>query len=414
MWPTDAGAEVDGALSGVRVVDISRILAGPTCTQILGDLGADVLKVEQPGRGDDTRRWGPPYVTGPNGSETSEAAYYLAVNRNKRSVAIDLSTEAGLEKLNELLASADVLVENFKAGSLERYGLGYEEVQVRFPRLVYCSITGFGRTGPYRERPGYDFVAQSMGGIMSITGEPDGSPMKVGVGIADVASGLYAAIGILAALRHRDQTGEGQQVDIALLDTQVSLLVNEATNYFVAGEVPRRRGNEHPNIVPYGVYGTSDGYIVVAVGNDAQFERWCEVAGASELAEDERFVTNAARVDNREALDELVVPLMRTRSSADWLTRLEAAGVPCGPVSSLDEVFSDPQVLAREMRIEMDYPHSREGSISLVGSPLKLSATPVTYRTPPPLLGEQSAHLEDMDETTPASDSDRGESRHEH
>ena len=394
MWPADPRAAEQGALSGVRVLDLSRILAGPTCTQILGDLGADVLKVEQPGKGDDTRRWGPPYVSGRDGQPTSEAAYYLAVNRNKRSVLIDLSTPSGLDTLEALLASADVLVENFKAGSLERFGLGYEQVHARFPSLVYCSITGFGRTGPYRERPGYDFVAQSMGGIMSITGEPEGAPMKVGVGIADVASGLYAAIGILAALRHRERTGVGQQVDIALLDAQVSLLVNEATNYFVAGEVPRRRGNEHPNIVPYGVYGTLDGFIVVAVGNDAQFARWCDVAGATELARDERFVTNAARVVNRLALDELVVPLMKRRSSAEWLARLEGAGVPCGPVSSLDEVFADPQVLARGMRIEMDYPHAQAGSISLVGSPLKLSETPVTYRTPPPLLGEQAADLE--------------------
>lgn len=401
MWPADPGANRQGALSGVRVLDMSRILAGPTCTQIMGDLGADVLKVEQPGKGDDTRRWGPPYVTGPDGKPTSEAAYYLAINRNKRSVAIDLTTQSGLETIERLLESADVLVENFKVGSLARFGLDYDQVHERFPSLVYCSITGFGRTGPYRERPGYDFIAQSMGGIMSITGEPEGSPMKVGVGIADVASGLYAAIGILAALRHAEQTGGGQQVDIALLDAQVSLLVNEATNYFVAGEVPHRRGNEHPNIVPYGVYGTSDSHIVVAVGNDSQFVRWCEVAGAPGLAEDERFATNAARVVNRVALDEFVVPHMKRLSSDEWLRRLEEAGVPCGPVSSLDEVFADPQVLARGMRIEMDYPHSQDGSMSLVGSPLKLSATPVTYRTPPPLLGEQSADLEGMVEDAP-------------
>ena len=387
------GAEGAGPLAGIRVLDMSRILAAPTCTQILGDLGAEVIKVEKPGAGDDTRRWGPPFLAGRDGAPTTESAYYLSSNRNKRSVAIDFTTEAGRALIGELLESCDVLVENFRTGTLARYGLDYATLRGRFPELVYCSVTGFGQDGPYARRAGYDYLAQAMGGIMSITGDADGPPMKVGVGIADVTTGLYATIGILAALRHRDATGEGQHVDAALLDTQVSWLVNEATNYFVSGERPVRRGNAHPNIVPYRVYAASDGHVVLAVGNDAQFRRWCEIAGRPDLADDPRFATNAARIANRDAIDAAIETAMATRPAADWLAALEAAGVPAGPVNNIDEVFDDPHVRARGMRIEMAHPQAREGTVALVGSPLKLSATPVRYRYPPPRLGEHTREI---------------------
>lgn len=381
------------ALSGIRVMDMSRILAGPTCTQIMGDLGADIVKLEKPGSGDDTRKWGPPYISDPSGQPTTESAYYLAANRNKRSLALDFTRPEGREILLRLLADCDVLVENFKTGTLKRHGLDYGSLAERFPSLVYCSITGFGQTGPYAQRAGYDYLAQAMGGIMSITGSPDGPPMKVGVGIADVTTGLYATIGIMAALRHRDATGRGQHIDVALLDTQVSWLVNEATNYLVSGARPVRRGNEHPNIVPYKVFATADGFIVLAVGNDAQFRRWCALAELESLAADERFITNAARVENRAALDDRVASAMKRRTSAQWLAALEQADIPAGPVNAIDEVFQDPQVLARGMRIEMAYPHGASGSVALVGSPLKLSETPVCYRHPPPLAGEHSRSL---------------------
>lgn len=379
-----------GPLAGVRVLDLSRVLAGPTCTQVLGDLGADVIKVEKPGVGDDTRSWGPPYVVGPDGSATSESAYYLAANRNKRSVCIDVSTPDGRDAVLSLLQGADVLVENLKTGGLGRYGLSFEALNPRFPRLIYCSITGFGQTGPYARRPGYDFLAQAMGGIMSLTGDPEGPPMKVGVGIADVTCGLYATIGILAALRHRSLTGQGQQVDVSLLDTQVSWLVNEATNYFVSGTVPPRRGNEHPNIVPYSAYATADGHIVVAVGNDEQFARWCAVVGQPNLAEDPRFRRNSDRVRNREAFTEVAVSLMGTRPTGEWMALLQEAEVPCSPVNDLADVFDDPQVQARGMRVRMSYPLSGSGVVDLLGSPLNLSTTPVTYRLPPPTLGEHT------------------------
>ena len=382
-----------GPLDGVRVLDMSRILAAPTGTQILGDLGAEVIKGEKPGAGDDTRRWGPPFLTGRDGEPMAESAYYLSSNRNKRSVAIDFTTEDGRALLLEMLAGCDVLIENFRTGTLARYGLDYESLRVRFPGLVYCSVTGFGQDGPYARRAGYDYLAQAMGGIMSITGAPDGPPMKVGVGITDVTTGLYATIGILAALRHRDRTGEGQHVDASLLDTQVSWLINEATNYFLSGERPMRRGNAHPNIVPYRVYATADGYVVLAVGNDAQFRRWCEVAGRAELADDPRFATNAARIANRDAIDAEIEAEMARRGSADWLARLEEVGVPAGPVNHIDEVFDDPHVRARGMRIEMDYPDAAGGSVALVASPLKFSATPVSYRYPPPRLGEHTREI---------------------
>ncbi|MEV6227792.1 CaiB/BaiF CoA-transferase family protein [Saccharopolyspora shandongensis] len=379
-----------GALAGIRIIDLSRILAGPTCTQILGDLGADVIKIEKPGAGDDTRRWGPPFVTAEDGTPTTESAYYLAANRNKRSVCLDIADEEGRRQLLELVADSDVLVENFKHGTTARYGLAYEDLARVNPRLVYCSITGFGQTGPYAARPGYDLLAQAMGGIMSLTGEVDGLPMKVGVGIADVTTGLYATIGILAALRHCAETGRGQHIDVALMDTQVSWLINEATNYFVSGRRPVRRGNDHPNIVPYGVYPTSDGYIAVAVGNDSQFARFAQVVGAEDLAADPQFATNAGRVENREAFEERLRPYMTAATTSEWLGELEAVGIPCGPVNDVEEVFSDPHVLHRGMKIEMPYEHSGAGYVTLLGSPLKLSDSPVTYRLPPPVLGEHS------------------------
>jgi crotonobetainyl-CoA:carnitine CoA-transferase CaiB-like acyl-CoA transferase len=386
-------AQAGGALSGLVVLDMSRILAGPTCTQILGDLGAEILKIERPGAGDDTRKWGPPYVTGPDGEPTTESAYYLSSNRNKRSVALDFTLPEGREVLLQLLAGCDILVENFKTGSLARYGLDYDTLRTLFPRLIYCSVTGFGQTGPYANRAGYDYLAQAMGGIMSVTGPPEGPPMKVGVGIADVTTGLYATIGILSALRHRDATGIGQQVDVCLLDTQVSWLVNEATNYLLSGTPPVRRGNEHPNIVPYRVFETADGHIVLAVGNDGQFRALCALADRPDLADDPRFATNPARVHNRALVNDTMAEALRSRTSTDWLTALEGLGVPAGPVNTLDEVFADPQVLARGMKVTMPYAHAASGSVDLVGSPLKLGETPVTYRHAPPRIGEHSAEV---------------------
>ncbi len=309
------------ALAGVRVLDLTRILAGPTCTQLLGDLGADVIKIERPGAGDDTRKWGPPYVQGTDGP-TAESAYYLCANRNKRSVAIDIATEAGQALLRRLLAKCDVLVENFKVGDLARYGLDWAQLKGEFPWLVYCSITGFGQTGPYAPRAGYDYLAQGLGGIMSLTGAPDGPPMKVGVGIADLMCGMYATVAILAALRHRDATGHGQHIDAALLDTQVAWLANEATNFLLSGQVPKRQGTEHPNIVPYQTFATADGYVILAVGNDAQFQKWCRFAGASELAADPRFATNSLRVEHRRELYARMPDHMRAKTTAEWVAGL--------------------------------------------------------------------------------------------
>jgi len=386
-------SDKSGCLAGLRVLDLSRILAGPTCTQILGDLGADVIKVEKPNDGDDTRKWGPPFVAGVDGMPTAESAYYLCANRNKRSVALDIGTDEGKRAIHALISRSDILVENFKAGGLARYGLDYATLSQRFPGLIYCSITGFGQNGPYSARPGYDHVAQAMGGIMSLTGDSDGPPMKVGVGIADVTTGLYATIGILAALRHRDRTGVGQHIDCSLLDTQVSWLINEATNYFLSGEEPRRKGNSHPNICPYNVYRTQDGHVVLAVGNDAQFQRWTEIARTPDLARDPRFATNAGRLGNRVALEPIVAEAMRSRLTSFWIDALERAGVPCGPVNTIEQVFADPHVLARQMKISMAYEGARGGRIDLLGSPLKLSETPVSYRRPPPRLGEHSSEV---------------------
>jgi crotonobetainyl-CoA:carnitine CoA-transferase CaiB-like acyl-CoA transferase len=377
------------ALAGVRVLDLTRILAGPTCTQLLGDLGADVIKIERPGAGDDTRKWGPPYVQGTNGP-TAESAYYLCANRNKRSVAIDIASEAGQALLRRLLAKCDVLVENFKVGDLARYGLDWAQLKGEFPWLVYCSITGFGQTGPYAPRAGYDYLAQGLGGIMSLTGAPDGPPMKVGVGIADLMCGMYATVAILAALRHRDATGHGQHIDAALLDTQVAWLANEATNFLLSGQVPKRQGTEHPNIVPYQTFATADGYVILAVGNDAQFQKWCRFAGASELAADQRFATNSLRVEHRRELYARMPEHMRAKTTAEWVAGLAGLGVPCGPVNTLDQVFADPQVQARGMRIDLPHPDAAAGSVPLVANPLKMSLTPPAYRHGPPTLGQHT------------------------
>ena len=380
-----------GPLAGVRVLDLSRVLAGPTCTQILGDLGADIIKIERPGRGDDTRHWGPPFLAQAQNGERGESAYYLSANRNKRSVAINIAHPEGQALVLDLLAQCDVLIENFKVGNLARYGLAYEQLQERFPRLVYCSITGFGQTGPYAPRKGYDFLAQGEGGLMSITGDPAGEPQKVGVAIADITAGLYATIGILAALREVDAHGRGQHLDLALLDTQVSWLANIAQSYLVSGMVPQRLGNAHPQIVPYQVMPTADGHMILAVGNDGQFAACCAVLGLPALATDERFATNAGRVAQREVLIDLLAARLQERNTAVWLALFKEAGVPCGPVNDIGQVMADPQVLAREMRIEMPHPQGREGTIELLGNPLKLSATPVSYRQSPPLLGEHTA-----------------------
>ena len=387
--PAGAALPAPMALAGVRVLDLSRILAGPSATQLLGDLGADVVKVEKPGEGDDTRRWGPPYVTGTDGQPLAESAFYLCANRNKRSIAIDIADAGSRAQLFALLERADVLVENYKVGGLAKYGLAYEQLAVRFPRLVYCSITGFGQTGPYAHRAGYDFLIQGMGGIMSVTGEPDGEPMKVGVGIADLMTGMYAAVGILAALRHRDATGEGQHIDMALLDTQVAWLANLATNYLLSGREPQRLGNGHPNVVPYQVFATADEPMILAVGNDGQFRRLCECAGLAGHLDDARFATNPARVVNRQLVCDTVAQARPTKPRAHWLACLEAAGVPCGPINTIAQVFADPQVQARGDRIRMPFPAAAGGAVDLVANPLRLSRTPPTYRRAPPRLDEQ-------------------------
>lgn len=378
------------ALSDIRVLDLTRILAGPTCTQLLGDLGCDVLKIEKPGAGDDTRKWGPPYVTGEDGEPTQESAYYLAANRNKRSVAIDIAKPEGQALVRRLLARCDVLVHNFKTGTLDRYGLGWADLQADFPGLVYCSISGFGQTGPYKDRAGYDYLAQGYGGIMSITGTPDGEPMKVGVGIADIVCGMYATSAILAALHYKAQSGLGQHIDLALLDTQVAWLANAGTNYLLSGQVPQRLGNEHPNIVPYKLFEAKDGPVILAAGNDAQYQRFCRFAGVPELSQDPRFVSNPLRLQNRDALYARLTPVFLTKTKAEWVDGLTALGVPCGPVNRIDEVFEDPQVQHRGMRIEMPHPLAATGTVPLLGNPIKMSATPPAYAHPPPFLGQHT------------------------
>ncbi len=386
----------EGPLSGVRVVDLTRVLAGPYCTQILGDLGADVIKIERPGTGDDTRKFAPPFLKDADGNDTAESAYFMSANRNKRSLALDISRPEGQAVVRRLAADSDALVENFKTGNLARYGLGYDDLKEANPRLVYCSITGFGQTGPYAERPGYDFLVQAMGGIMSITGEPDGEPQKVGVPIADIMSGMFAAVAVNAALRHAALTGEGQYIDIGMLDTQVAWLVNAGMNYLYSGDLGRL-GNAHPNIVPYQVFATGDGYIVVAIGNDGQFRRFCEMVGRADLADDARFATNDGRVRNREACIAELRPLFAARSSAEWLSALEAEGIGCGPINRLDQVFDDPHVKARGMVAEVAHPAVEGAPAKLISTPLRLSATPAGIRLPPPILGEHTEEvLRDM------------------
>ncbi len=382
-----------GPLQGVRVLDLSRVLAGPWATQLLGDYGAEVIKVERPGTGDDTRHWGPPCVKDAHGRDTTESAYFLSANRNKRSVAVDLSTPEGQHTIRRLAARADVLVENFRPGALARYGLDHESLKTVNPGLIYCSISGFGQTGPNRDKPGYDLMIQGFGGLMSITGEPEGEPMKVGVAIADIMCGMYAVTAILAALRHRDRTGEGQHIDIALADTQVAWLANQGLNYLVSGENPPRLGNGHPNIVPYQVFACADGHVIVAVGNDAQFARFCACFGLEELARDKRFATNPARVANRETLIPLIANRLAKLPRDDIITRLEKAGVPCGPVNRISDVFATEQVKAREMKISMPHPLAGNGTVDLIGNPVKFSSTPVTYRRPPPLCGEHTEEV---------------------
>jgi len=382
---------MDHALSHVAVLDLSRILAGPWAGQVLADLGADVIKIERPGTGDDTRAWGPPFLRNADGTPNvrADAAYYLCANRNKKSVTVDIATPEGQSIVRELARTADVVLENFKVGGLEPYGLDYESLRALNPRLIYCSITGFGQTGPYASRAGYDFLIQGMGGLMSITGrgpnEPGAGPQKAGVAVTDILTGLYAAIGILAALAHRERTGAGQYIDLSLLDVQVACLANQALNYLVSGQVPERLGNAHPNIVPYQDFPTSDGYMIIAVGNDSQFARLCAAAGVAELASDPKFATNQQRVNNRGPLIDKLCAATRIRPTAQWIADLERVGVPCGPINSIAAVFADPQVRARCMQVEL--PHPLAGSVPMVANPLRLSATPVSYRTAPPTLG---------------------------
>jgi crotonobetainyl-CoA:carnitine CoA-transferase CaiB-like acyl-CoA transferase len=372
-----------GPLQGLRVLDLTRVLAGPWATQMLADFGADVIKIEKPGEGDDTRGWGPPFLTNPDGSR-GDAAYFQSANRGKKSVCIDMAKPAGQDLLRKLALQSDVLIENFKVGGLKKYGLDYESLKTDNPRLVYCSITGFGQTGPLSNRAGYDFMIQGMAGVMSITGEPDGDPMKMGVAFSDVFAGLHAVIGIQAALLHREKTGEGQHIDISLLDSQVAVLANQALNYLIGGKVPKRLGNAHPNIVPYQTFETKDGHIIMAVGSDRQYTEYCRIVGASELAQ-APYDTNRGRVENREILIPLLQPLMKTRSTAEWVEAFETAAVPCGPINSIDQVFENPQVRARGLRREL----KREDGVKIptVANPIGFSATPNTYEAPSPTLG---------------------------
>ncbi len=383
------------ALSGLRVLDLSRVLAGPWAGQMLADLGADVVKVERPGAGDDTRAWGPPYLRDADGRDTSEAAYFLSANRNKRSITIDFTQPEGQQQVRDLVQRADVLIENFKVGGLAAYGLDYQSLQALNPRLIYCSVTGFGQHGPYAKRAGYDFMIQAMGGLMSITGKADGEegagPVKVGVALTDILTGLYASNAILAALAERERSGQGQYIDLALLDVQIACLGNQALNYLTTGVPPKRLGNAHPNIVPYQDFPTADGDFILTVGNDGQFRKFCEVAGHPEWATDPRFASNSARVANRAELIPLIRQVTVFRTTAEWIAALEQAGVPCGPINDLDQVFADPQVQARGTRIRMAHPLA--GEVDLVANPIRLSRTPVDYRRPPPLLGEHNREV---------------------
>lgn len=376
--------DVAPPLADLLVLDLSRVLAGPFATMMLADLGAEVIKVERPGRGDDTRQWGPPWAGG-------ESAYYLSANRNKKSITLNLKSGKGREIVRALASQADVLIENWRIGTMKRWGLGYEMLQALNPGLIYCAITGYGQTGPYRDRPGYDFIIQAEGGGMSITGPVEGPPMKVGVAIVDITAGLFATTSILAALHERERSGKGQYVDIALLDSQVAWLANVGSNYLVSGQRPARYGNAHPNIVPYEPFPTSDGWIAVGVGNDRQWQRLCALAGWDDLAADERFATNPQRVEHRDVLVPMLQERFRARTSEKWHAALQEAGIPCGPINFIDQVFSDPQVLARDMLVEL--PHPTAGTVRLAGSPLKLSRTPALIEEPPPLLGQHTEEI---------------------
>ena len=381
-----------GPLSGLRVLDLSRVLAGPWASQLLGDLGAEVIKVERPDAGDDTRGWGPPWLADGEGRPTTDAAYFLCTNRNKRSLTVDITKPAGQAIVRELAAQSDVVLENFKVGGLKPYGLDYASLSAINPKLVYCSITGFGQDGPYAARAGYDFLIQGMGGLMSVTGRADdeegAGPQKVGVALTDILTGLYATVAIQGALAHREKTGQGQHIDLALLDVQVACLASQAMNYLVSGKAPRRMGNGHPNIVPYQDFPTADGDMILAIGNDAQFARFCEIAGHGEWAADERFATNSARVKHRSELLPLLRQATVMKTTAAWIALLENAAVPCGPINDLTGVFADPQVLHRGLKVEM--PHAAGGSAPQVANPIRFSATPIDYRRAPPLLGQDT------------------------
>jgi formyl-CoA transferase len=384
-----------GALSHIRVLDLSRVLAGPWCAQNLADLGAEVIKVERPKSGDDTRHWGPPFAKDPLGKDTSESAYYISINRNKKSITLDISTPEGQEIVRGLVEQSDVVIENYKVGQLAKYGLDYESLRAIKPNLIYCSITGFGQTGPYQHRAGYDFILQGMGGFMSITGEadhlPGGGPQKAGVAIVDLFTGMYASSAILAAVIHRDRSGEGQYIDMALLDTQVAMLANISSNYLCSGVSPHRWGNAHPNVVPYQTFQTSDSWIIVAVGNDGQFRHFVKAGDRELLADDPRFATNPARIEYRDALIPLLAAMVKEKTKVEWISLLESVGVPCGPINNLQEVFENEQVVARG--IQLNVPHPTAGSMKLVASPMRLSKTPVTVRMPPPLLGEHTEEI---------------------
>ncbi|MCI3950589.1 MAG: hypothetical protein K0R53_74 [Burkholderiales bacterium] len=381
-----------GPLTGIRVLDMSRVLAGPWAGQIFADLGAEVIKVERPGKGDDTRGWGPPFLKDKSGAETSESAYFMSTNRGKKSITLDIAMPEGQRIARELAQRSDVLLENYKVGDLARYGLDYAALSELNPRLVYCSITGFGQTGPYRDRAGYDFMIQGMGGLMSMTGErddlPGGGPQKVGVAVADLMTGMYSTVAVLSALYERQSSGKGQHIDMALLDTQVAWLANQNTNYLVGGQVPVRVGNAHPNIVPYQTFPTADGNVIVAIGNDAQFSRFCEAADIPELPLDARFRNNATRVANRDACVSAIAAATRKKTTSEWIERLEPLGIPCGPIYRLDQVFAHPQVEHR--RLKVDVPHPLAGTVPLVANPIKFSRTPQRYDTPPPLLGQHT------------------------
>jgi len=382
-----------GPLDGIRVFDLTRVLAGPTCTQMLGDLGADIVKIERPGTGDDTRHFAPPYIKDADNEDTEISAYFCCANRNKRSVTLDIASKAGQDLAKRLIAKSDVLVENFKTGGLTKFGLDYDQLKDEFPRLIYCSITGFGQTGPYAKRPGYDVLIQAMSGMMSCTGEPDGEPMKSAIPVADLMAGMYAAVSINAALRHREKTGEGQYIDIGMLDVMVAFSTVQGMNYLATGKVPKRLGNAHPNIVPYQAFKTADGNIILAVGNDAQFQRFCEVAGVPEWATDPRFAKNGDRLKHRDILVPLIREMIAAKPSKHWLDGLEKAGVSCGPINDYQQVFEDPQVIARGMRIEMDHPATKGAPVRLLGSPMRLSKTPATNRIAPPTLGQHTEEV---------------------